>query len=337
MKIANIGWSGNQNYGDDRMAYCIQRYFQNDEVIFFNGWLDAITNIKSLNSCDYLLIGGGGLIFRGFNRYIPFLQSIKIPFGCVGISIEADKLHVDMYEGLEILKKRSTFIYVRDKRSRNLLNHHYKVIMGPDITFLYPFDQPDRIKKGVALNLRNWPWWDCELYSKKDEIFRKIDRKFPYFQFFYPFKKWNPDNFIHQLNKDSKRIVPLPLYFGTYDISDHAYLGKYFLNVSKGNQINTLKRCHILIGMRLHSIIFATQLGLPFVSLSYEPKNESYCEDLGHPELSVKLKNWGEVFDRVKYVENHYVEIHKDLITYTHNSNIQAKQILKKIKMLMNK
>ena len=89
--------------------------------------------------------------------------------------------------------------------------------------------------------------------------------------------------------------------------------------------------------MRLHSIIFATQLGLPFISLSYEPKNESYCADLRHPELSVKLKDWDDVFKKVKYVENRYAEIRNDLITYTYGSNIQAKQIFHKIKILMNK
>jgi glycosyltransferase involved in cell wall biosynthesis len=43
------------------------------------------------------------------------------------------------------------------------------------------------------------------------------------------------------------------------------------------------------VGMRLHGLIFSCQMGIPFLSLSYQPKNEAFCSDLGLKNLSVPL------------------------------------------------
>ena len=41
--------------------------------------------------------------------------------------------------------------------------------------------------------------------------------------------------------------------------------------------------------MRLHGLIFACQTGIPFVSLSYQPKNRAICKDLRLAWASVEL------------------------------------------------
>lgn len=335
MRIANIGWAGNKNWGDDRIAYCLRRYFRHDELVFFNGWIDAITNIEKLNSCDYLLMGGGGLIFRGFNRYISFIKSIKIPSGCVGISIEVNKLHSDMKDGLDLLVKRSDFIYVRDSKSKSLLNNHYKVIVGPDICFLYPYTPLKILGKNIAINLRNWPWWDQELFSDEDEFFKKIDKKIPYLKYVYPFKKWDPYSLVYELIKKHKNISPIPFYFGSYDVSDEIYLKTFFSSVPNRSSIHLFNDNGLLIGMRLHSIIFATQLGMPFISLSYEPKNENYCSEVHHPELSIPLKQWKDVYAKITYVQDNYARIQNDLLLYSEKSKNQTKYIFDRIDVLM--
>jgi polysaccharide pyruvyl transferase WcaK-like protein len=49
----------------------------------------------------------------------------------------------------------------------------------------------------------------------------------------------------------------------------------------------TLAESRYLVGMRLHSLIFACQMGIPFVSLSYQPKNAAFCADVGMEAVSV--------------------------------------------------
>jgi polysaccharide pyruvyl transferase CsaB len=42
-------------------------------------------------------------------------------------------------------------------------------------------------------------------------------------------------------------------------------------------------RARLLIGMRLHSLILAVRLGVPFLAIPYDPKVAGLCEDIGYP------------------------------------------------------
>jgi len=75
-----------------------------------------------------------------------------------------------------------------------------------------------------------------------------------------------------------------------------------------------------MVAMRLHALIFATQMGIPFASLSYQPKNAAYCQDLGLPEMSVdihRLKCLDSVLhilrDDDSRLRSHLVDIRSDL------------------------
>ena len=50
-----------------------------------------------------------------------------------------------------------------------------------------------------------------------------------------------------------------------------------------------LEQCRYLVGMRVHSLVFACQMGIPFVSLSYQPKNHAFCGSVGMEDFSVDL------------------------------------------------
>ncbi|MCL2709016.1 MAG: murein biosynthesis integral membrane protein MurJ, partial [Defluviitaleaceae bacterium] len=45
-------------------------------------------------------------------------------------------------------------------------------------------------------------------------------------------------------------------------------------------------RLDLLIGMRLHSLIFASCAGVPFAGISYDPKVDSFLKEMGAPRLS---------------------------------------------------
>lgn len=338
MKIALVGWSGNKNWGDERMYYCIRKYFHKHTIVRFTSFLDAILNVNKINSCDYVLIGGGGLIFRGFNRYSDFLRSITKPLGCIGISIESDGLNKDMVEGLEILKDKADFIYVRDAKSRTMLNNHHKVILGPDIAFLYPYLPTKEVNEDVcAVNFRNWFWWDIELHSEWHERLARWDTKYPWIRWFYPFRTWNPTACMGLIKQRFRRMIPLPLYFGKFDKSDVAILKGYFRSVPNKTSLTSLSSSRYLVGMRLHSLIFATQLGIPFVSLSYEPKNINYCAELGLPELSLPLLEYRDLPNKILDMKNNYGMIREQLLSYTEQSQKKVNRIFDSIEVLMTK
>ncbi len=336
MKIALVGWSGNNNLGDERMYYCVKKYFSKHKIIRFKSFLEAIVQIDRINSCDFVLIGGGGLIFRGFNRYIDFLIKITKPLGCIGISIESEGLNDDMRGGLEILKNRAEFIYVRDRKSSAILGDHFKVIVGPDITFMYPYQKVIEVEDDIcALNLREWYWWDLELYSEWHERLNRWNEKYPLIKYFYPLPKWNPNRLVAQVRSSFGKINPLVLYSGSFGKTDQEELKKYFSVVSEKNNLEALKRCRYLVGMRLHSLIFATQMGIPFISLSYEPKNVNYCFDIGYEQLSLDLRKIGSFRAKLKYVKLNYDQIRADLLMYTTVSQKRVTYIFEKIEKLM--
>lgn len=316
MKIGLIGWYGHLNYGDERMLYCIKRYFSNCNFFITHGWDDAKNNIKELNKCDYILIGGGGLILRNISRKANFISKIKKPFGFIGVSIE-DK-HKSMEPFFDIIKQKAEFILVRDNQSKKYLNHHYKVIIGPDLTFLYPFKVIQNvIKEDVCgTNLRYWHYWKGTYLGQYYNVMRYLDKKFPSFKRLYPFAKWESDKTINIIKEKFNLVLPIPFYFELNTKNDKVTLSKYFNNIPSNFNIDLYKRIRYLIGMRYHSIVFATQCGIPFISLSYQPKNKNFCTDMSLDSLSTEIYEINELDSKIDYLKNNYKNIRERLIEY---------------------
>jgi polysaccharide pyruvyl transferase CsaB len=65
-------------------------------------------------------------------------------------------------------------------------------------------------------------------------------------------------------------------------------------------RMGILATCDVVIGMRLHSVVFAAAAGVPVVGLSYDPKVSHLMEELGLEDLTIDLRHVDaeQVFDR---------------------------------------
>lgn len=336
MRLGIIGWYGHNNAGDERILWCLRNFFSGHELLVCTSWRNALEHIADLNNCDFVLIGGGGLILRNFNSVAPLLESIRTRLGCIGISVEATGPDVEI--GLDILREKCEFILVRDRHSRELLSNHFKVIVAPDLTFLYPYkigDLVDTYRTHWAVNLRPWPWYPGDFRGLFQRSLKKVESKIPFLSRVWFGPKWSPDRTIKEINHSVKNTIPLPMYFEDECENDHSVMENFFEEVPKTFDIARMQQCGFGIGMRLHFLVFATQMGIPFVSLSYQPKNHNYCTEIGLQELSVDIYKSQELSSTIQYVRENATLIKRRLIEYSDEARMRITDCMTKIQELI--
>jgi len=130
------------------------------------------------------------------------------------------------------------------------------------------------------------------------------------------------------------KIIFLPFKF-----DEDVHISEEILSLMKNkNQANVLKtrlepeellsllsRLSLMVGVRLHSIIFSTMAGIPFIALNYDPKVKNFVENLGLFELLLELDNTS-------------LKNFKEKIKYIRENDDRIKKILsKKVKILQER
>lgn len=91
--------------------------------------------------------------------------------------------------------------------------------------------------------------------------------------------------------------------------------------------LSVLSRLSLLVGVRLHSIIFSSMVNIPFIAFNYDPKVRYFVEDLGLSELlleideDISLKNFQE---KIEYVIENNDKIKDILLEKVNNSEEKA-------------
>jgi len=206
-----------------------------------------------------------------------------------------------------VLEERAEFIYVRDRDSFGRLDRRFKAIVAPDLTFLAPFEVAEwNGESRCALNLRPWRSWGLEYQGRADRLLRWLDEgpASPLIP-----TGWDPAASV-AIVRDRMRVVSAcPLYTEASRENDRSTLLGFFEDVPETFTPDSIAIHDYFVGMRLHGLIFSCQMGIPFLSLSYQPKNEAFCADLGLPELSVPLGHG----DALEHALDHLMAAGRDL------------------------
>lgn len=329
MRIALVGFYGHRNAGDDRIQYCVERFFAGHEVMPVNGFAGMKQRWQEINSSDLVLFGGGGLVQRGTGIHASLFEALRPPLACLGISVEAK--HKDNERLIQVLLEKASFVLVRDAGSAVAFGSNPKVIVGPDLTFLYPFDvapEQEGNRQSCAVNLLPWHFWTFEYKGLSHRVLRQITQRFPLTEKLYPFPKWEPDRAIEVVRRAFKRLVPLPCYCEPVKGSDRHILLKYFDDVPDRFDPHIMMSCGNVVAMRLHAAIFACQMGIPFMSLAYQPKNREFCRSIGLPQCWINLCGLKYLDRALAAVKDHYDEMRERLINVRDENHFRLKSIL---------
>jgi len=327
-KIAISGYYGFQNIGDEAILYSMIQAFDTiggiEPIALSNNpkytrkqyGIESVDRwklfalIKSLRKCDQLVSGGGSLLqdVTGPKSIIYYLGVVflakllgkKVMFYAQGIG------PINTPRGKWLMKwlaNKADLITVRDEASKKLLGQlgvnkpeireTVDAVLGIDrkkvntqpgeklLTEMGIFKDEAPI---IGVSLREW---------QNSDSYKKVMAK-------------TCDNLIEM----GYRIIFIPFHFPS-DIDPGRDTIKLMSRGEKAvlmeNQVDVeemlglLGSLHMMIGMRLHSLIMAAVMGVPIVGISYDPKVDSFMEQAFQPLAGrAEIITEGQLWDTVK-------------------------------------
>jgi polysaccharide pyruvyl transferase CsaB len=282
---------------------------------------ELIRVYKAIDNCDIFILGGGELLQDLKVHYLPIFLSLvylaqKKNKKTVIYGIGAGPIETNF--GKELCKKilnNVDLVTVRDSKSKITLENCgvSNVIQMADPAFA--IDIPN--KNVINDNLIKNNLFDSEkvisitshnlLYN--DDIYRKsggskIDLS--------PRREVLANSFDSIIEKYNKRLIFLPTVKS--DMNGYLKIIEFMSNADKTISVehnsdfryflSLLSISDILIGMRLHSIIFASIMGVPIVPISYSGKVKSFLELIGLDDLYIDIEDIGREGFNEKLYDN---------------------------------
>lgn len=310
MKVLISGYYGFYNIGDEAILKSIIEALRNEDpkidivvlsndveytkstykVNAINRW--KLNDIyKELLKCDGLISGGGSLF-----QDVTSSRSILYYIGIIWLAKLAKKTIFIYAQGVGPINKKNNrrivgkifnkvdYITLRDKESKLLLN---SIGVRKDIDIV-----PDPV---MGFNIENYAFKLPEYYTNDDYITVSI-------------RDWKKNNSEFQKNialtcdkiiESGINVVFIPMH-GEHDekISiEIANMMKYNAKVLSKNltmeeKMMYIKESKLMIGMRLHALIFAATVGTPMIGISYDPKIDSYLKLIEQPSIGNVEIEW---------------------------------------------
>jgi len=320
MKIALSGYYGFDNAGDEALLLAIRssikRLAPDSQFVVFSGrpdrtmklhkiravyYMNPISLIRELRTSD-LLISGGGSIFQDVTSSRSILYYISV----VALARLMRKPVVFYAQGVGPVRRpfnrwllgkianRVNLITLRDEASRDFLQQigvcrpPLKVTADPVFALHSDGEELTRTlqqlplfkkqSKIIGVSVRRWPALD----GYQPELARVLDDfcRQGYEILFIPMDY--PDDI-----EESKRVMSC--------MQQPAHLLEQ--NLSTGQHLAVISQLDLMVGMRLHALIFAASCDVPFAGISYDPKIDAFLSLFGQTSLPAA---WPEMQEKIQ-------------------------------------
>ncbi|SDO57513.1 polysaccharide pyruvyl transferase CsaB [Halobacillus aidingensis] len=333
MKVVLSGYYGFDNTGDEAILKSMIQHLKAIEpgiqiivlsqspsktesdygVSAVNRW-DYKAIIRILKESDGLISGGGSLLqdatgprsvlyYTGIMHMAKWLRKPVFIYA-QGMGPIRKPFHRLL---VRIALNGVTGISVRDMKSKEFLERigvRKSIHLFPDPVFGYDYKDMEEDRNSqkplIAVSIREWGGSD-KLVEKLTEAFTGCIEK-GYRLRFIPMHGESDEAFSNKVAQRLNQDVEV--------VSGH---------MSIDEKLHLLSEADVLIGMRLHSLIFAGVCSVPFVALSYDPKIDALADQLDFPvTVDVNDPGW-ESSAITKEVERLYEDLpaHKEKLEHT--------------------
>lgn len=308
MNVIHIAWLGHQNYGDDIMAMAIRKYLsQKLPVINYTIWCDGRPreeqNIRwiypfrlphqlkkffedrALKKTDLLLIGGGSILHSANSskwklRGVEFLRKNVPKAKAVGINLSVGPFKtVDDEKKCKLLLQSLDVASFRDKNSYDFAlrcNLPYRPLLTFDLagSFLKLFNIEEKESNSeincIGISLKRPDACNESIVKQYVDLLRTLSTKYKKIKIFSfcSSKAFGDQDFLDQFPE----ITEL----------DNVEIVNY-----SGDPVSftyALQECDFFISTRLHSMILAFLMNIPFIALSYHKKCDDLVDLVGLPK-----------------------------------------------------
>ncbi len=300
------GYYGFNNSGDDALLYAIveglRRFVPDVRILVLSARpketmllyqidakyrFDVIRIRQALRQSKMLINGGGSLIqdatsVQSLYYYLAIMRAAK-RYGCK-LYIYANGIGPIRSQNMDIARRvidSADMVTLRDSASLQDLK---KIGVSPKTPVEVTAD-PTMILKGkskravaeifrrehipsgktyIGISVRNWSKNDRQFAEKIAHVLDQICKKYQVLPVFIPMKY--PSDI-----KISQRVTEL--------MRTKGYVLQQQYSVYE--MIGIVEQMDMILGMRLHTLIYAASTGVPVIGLTYDPKVTGFLEDIG--------------------------------------------------------
>ena len=296
--------------------------------------MSPVAILRAVKKCDMLISGGGSLLqdvtsSKSLHYYLSIIRCAEFFHKKVFIYSQGIG-PIDRpgnRRAAAAALKRADGIVVRDERSASLLEEigiaRDKVVITADPVIR--MKKPDGDvgaeilrKAGVSLDGRLTVGWAIRERDTDSRFVKELLRSIQMMK-----DKYNAQSvlipFHYEEDGEVCRHIAAQLPDDTAVCLNEKYLSEDMLSII-GNM-------DLLVGVRLHSLIYAAIMGVPLIGISYDPKCTAFLNSVGLDKLSTKENFTAELFlpeaervletgkEQVQCVEVHMVELSRKLDT----------------------
>lgn len=238
---------------------------------------------QALRECDGLISGGGSLLqdttgIKTIPYYLAILrlaQFYRKPTFIYAQGIGPVRRPL-FFPFIRTVYKKCRYISVRDEESAALLKrmgltrNTIEVVPDPvmGLTLKSGFAPSNRTKPVIGVSVRFWNKDRSELDALAEAL-RSIAGQRPVTIRMLPFHL--PDD-VDASSYVMERIGSLPVH-SDMELKQNA--------IHPQDMLGEVSDCDVLIGMRLHSLIYAASQKVPLIGISYDPKIDQFLNRLG--------------------------------------------------------